>query len=75
MSLLDAKIYTFYIAIREGHMTGEPGLSASTIEELQAKIKEKFTYPKNMEPENVIYWEEYRKSLKIAKETTIIELI
>lgn len=75
MSLIDAKMHTQYIAIKEGNAFGEPGLMAPTLEELQDKINIQFTYPDTMHPENVIYWESVRKSLKIAKQTTIIELI
>ena len=65
--------YTQFVAQRNG--VTEPGLSAKTIEELQQLIKEKFTYKSTMLPENVIYWENYKKSLTFAKVTTIVETI
>ena len=64
---------TLYAAQRDN--ITEPGLLANSLEELQALIKAKFTYSDNMKPENVIYWEEYRKSLQIVKVTTITEKI
>lgn len=64
---------TLYAAQRDN--ITEPGLLANSLEELQALIKAKFTYSDNMKPENVIYWEEYRKSLEIVKVTTITEKI
>lgn len=64
---------TLYAAQRDN--ITEAGLLANSVEELQALIKTKFTYSDNMKPENVIYWEEYRKSLQIVKITTITEAI
>lgn len=67
------KTFVYYVALRNGNP--ESSLRASSIEALQKLIAEKFTYKLNMLPENVIYWEDYRKSLTIAKETTTYESI
>ncbi len=53
----------------------EPGLVGNSLEELQHRIATKFTYSPTMLPENVIYWEDYRKSLTISKVTTTYESI
>ena len=54
---------------------GYAHICGNTIEELQKQIDEKFKYPDNMKPENVIYWENQKRGLTFHKVTTVSEQI
>jgi hypothetical protein len=73
MTTTTIKTSVQFVALRNGNP--EAGLSANSLEELQNLIAAKFTYKPTMLPENVIYWEDYRKSLTVAKVTTNYESI
>lgn len=51
------------------------GIRGKSIEELKQAIEQKFTYPANMAPENVIYWENQKRNLTFHKVTVHSEEI
>lgn len=64
---------TYYIG-RHEHL-GFADYRAGSIDELKQKINEAHTYKPSMAAENVAYWENVKKSIKIYRLIEILEPI
>lgn len=71
MSLINAKMKQSYAVMNNEGFEG--GFGSSTLDGIKKQINARFKYSSTMLPENVIYWENYKKQLKIVKVIEIIE--
>jgi hypothetical protein len=72
MSLVDAKMKQSYAVMNNEGFEG--GFGSATLQGVKQQINSRFKFD-TMLPENRVYWENYKKQLKIVKVTEIIEEI